>query len=159
MNMLADDDGTFPRVSELSIRLEQEKNIQKIDNYSQEVYNQVLQERKRIAAERDKLMNLEVTEDSGFNQNANPDMFYSMPDHEVFKGVIISTNSRAAADKKFDNFAYDSYKEQTDLEKKKTKAQFTAWGEPGDSFSIFFLKKRLRFLNRFRKQRRLGGAG
>ena len=118
MNMLADDDGTFPRVSELSIRLEQEKNIQKIDNYSKEVHNQVLQERKRIAAERDKLMNLEVTEDSGFNQNANPDMFYSMPDHEVFKGVIISTNSRAAADKKFDNFAYDSYKEQTDLEKK-----------------------------------------
>ena len=78
----------------------------------------MLQERKRIAAERDKLMNLEVTEDSGFNWNANPDMFYSMPDHEVFKGVIISTNSRAAADKKFDNFAYDSYKEQTDLEKK-----------------------------------------
>lgn len=45
-------------------------------------------------------------------------MFYSMPDHEVLKGVIISTNSRAAAEKKFDNFAYDSYKEQTDLEKK-----------------------------------------
>lgn len=65
--MLADDDGTFPRVSELSIRLEQEKNIQKIDNYSKEAHNYVLQEKKRIAAERDKLINLEVTEDSGFN--------------------------------------------------------------------------------------------
>ena len=118
MNMLADDDGTFPRVSELSIRLEQEKNIQKIDNYSQEVHNQVLQERKRIAAERDKLMNLEVTEDSGFNQNANPDMFYSMPDHEVFKGVIISTNSRAAADKKLATIIPDN---ETWLHEEKTK--------------------------------------